>query len=251
MKKRSVPVVAIAAILLVVALAGYLTPPAQSEIPYKILFQNQGGDVVFDHRAHELFKVKCVQCHHASKVSTTEVPCGRCHPGKFDQEFVRQHIHWFEGKAACATCHHLEWGKPLFDHPLHEEVTGSCQDCHHGEDIEPAPTRCRKCHEMTPQGAMPNLRDAVHTRCRSCHDDLFEEELSGCSNCHSRKNMHDVDMENPVKCRECHDKPHAELIPPRKKAFHDQCMGCHQKVGKGPFRDTEDVKDCGQCHLPR
>lgn len=251
MKKHHPPVIVVTVLLFVVALAGYLTPPAHSEIPYKILLKNRGGNVVFNHHGHDTAGVQCVQCHHASKVSTTEVPCGRCHPAKFDQKFVHEHIHWFEGKAACATCHHLEWDKPVFDHPLHEEVTASCQDCHHDESIEPRPTKCRYCHKEQGENGMPILRDAVHTRCRTCHEELYEEELSGCSNCHSRKNMRDVNMDNPTKCRECHDKPHAELIPPRKQAFHDQCMGCHQKNGKGPYRDTEEVKDCGQCHLPR
>lgn len=251
MNNRRLPVILVAFLFFAVALAGYLLPSAHSEIPYKVLLKNQGGDVVFNHRAHELAKIQCVQCHHASKVSTTEVPCGRCHPGTFDARFIAEHIHWFEGKAACATCHHLEWDKPIFDHPLHEEVTGSCQDCHHDENIEPDPTSCRDCHELRGDDAMPGLRDAVHTRCRSCHMELFEKELAGCSNCHSRKHLRDHDMDNPTKCVECHDKPNAELVPPRKKAFHDQCMNCHKKRNKGPYKDTEQVKDCGQCHLPR
>jgi hypothetical protein len=28
-------------------------------------------------------------------------------------------------------------------------------------------------------------------------------------------------------------------------------MNCHKKRNKGPYKDTEQVKDCGQCHLPR
>ncbi|WP_052014797.1 cytochrome c3 family protein [Desulfovibrio sp. X2] len=248
-------------ILAVTAFIGYAVPEAKPSPPKRVLLENPGGPVVFEHARHEGYDLKCVQCHHASKVSTTEVGCGTCHPAEFDQHFVKNHIHWFEGRAACATCHHLEWGKPIFDHALHEEVAGGCDSCHHADkSIEPKEQRCSNCHAIprspmaaakpVPSGTPPSLRDAVHARCRACHEDMFEKELTGCSNCHSRKNMPDVDWNNPTACRECHDKPRESLVPTRKDAFHKQCMGCHKKLGKGPYRDDKDVKDCGRCHLP-
>ncbi len=260
MDKRLRPMAAVVAVLLATALTGYLIPEAVPETPRRVLFRNSGGPIVFDHGAHERAEIPCEKCHHASKVSTTEVPCGVCHPAEYDQHFIKNHIHWFEGRAACATCHHLEWGRPIFDHALHEEVAGDCAACHHADKtIEPREQSCRNCHERPatplvrrpPEGpGRPTLRDAVHARCRTCHEDMYEQELLGCSNCHSRKNMPDVDWSNPTACKECHDKPTEILVPTRKNAFHQQCMGCHEKMKKGPYRDEKDVKDCGRCHLP-
>jgi formate-dependent nitrite reductase cytochrome c552 subunit len=57
-------------------------------------------------------------------------------------------------------------------------------------------------------------------------------------------------MRNPADCSDCHDKPNEKLVPTEKEAFHGQCMGCHEKQGKGPWRADEEVRECGQCHLP-
>lgn len=43
----------------------------------------------------------------------------------------------------------------------------------------------------------------------------------------------------------CHVKKTPDkLIPGRMDAFHGQCMGCHEKLGKGPFGKDK----CAQCH---
>ena len=36
----------------------------------------------------------------------------------------------------------------------------------------------------------------------------------------------------------------SELIPDRMAALHGNCMKCHEKHGKGPFRKDQ----CNQCH---
>lgn len=252
MNRRYLPVAGITFVLALVALAGYLAPEAHPEIPLRVRMDNSAGPVVFDHEAHDVgYDIECVACHHATKVSTTEVPCETCHPADFDQAFIENHVDWFEGKAACEACHHLEWGRPIFDHTLHEEMLGDCQSCHHGPEIEPQPMSCRNCHEEEGDARMPSLKNAVHDKCRDCHADMFEEELSGCSNCHSRKNLRGEHFDDPTTCRACHDKPNKDLIPTRKDAFHQQCLGCHEKRGKGPWRMEGDDKQCGACHLPQ
>jgi len=57
-------------------------------------------------------------------------------------------------------------------------------------------------------------------KCQDCHHTLKEGE------------------ECPKKCGECH-KEGAEIS--RKKAFHDNCKGCHQQMAQGPTK-------CKECH---
>jgi len=57
-------------------------------------------------------------------------------------------------------------------------------------------------------------------KCQECHHTLKEGEQS------------------PKPCGECH-KEGAEVS--RKKAFHDNCKGCHKKMGQGPVK-------CRECH---
>ena len=46
-------------------------------------------------------------------------------------------------------------------------------------------------------------------------------------------------------CTVCHGNVKAsELIPDRMAALHGNCMKCHEKHGKGPFRKDQ----CNQCH---
>ena len=61
-----------------------------------------------------------------------------------------------------------------------------------------------------------------------------------CDTCH-----HTGDYDTP--CAECHNAEAAEEqgIPNLMEAFHQNCMGCHEETGAGPY-----VKDqCNQCHL--
>ena len=57
-------------------------------------------------------------------------------------------------------------------------------------------------------------------KCQDCHHTLAEGE------------------ECPKKCGECH-KEGADIG--RKKAFHDNCKGCHKQMAKGPTK-------CKECH---
>lgn len=201
----------LALVLVVVAVVGYVLPADAPALPQRILFDNPGGRVVFDHTGHmQQYDVSCEACHHAV--------------GKKD------------------------WG-----HAAHAQDYGlDCESCHHGPDIEPEPGDCSACHMETGDEGMPSLRDAVHARCQSCHEDAFAEKEAGCVMCHSsqvtREALENKTMpEKAADCAACHNAELAEMNGGAMDAFHGSCMGCHARLGKGPYGD----KKCSQCHTVR
>lgn len=49
-----------------------------------------------------------------------------------------------------------------------------------------------------------------------------------------------------VPCSDCHNAQSAEDgIPNAMEAFHQNCMGCHEETGAGPYGKDQ----CNQCHL--
>ena len=72
----------------VVAVVGY-THDTVGKTPVRLLLENAGGRVVFDHRRHaEDYKVACEACHHESAEARENVqPCGACHGVDFDGSF--------------------------------------------------------------------------------------------------------------------------------------------------------------------
>ena len=158
-------------------------------------------------------------------------------------------------ETTCATCHHMGSAPAKWDHAAHAEEYGlSCTDCHHANaDIEPEPARCTACHLDKPMGDIPDMKTAAHAKCADCHQEWFDAGMKGCTSCHpftdNRKlfaSGQPVDV-NPgdADCTVCHGNVKAsELIPDRMEAFHGNCMKCHEKHGKGPFRKDQ----CNQCH---
>ena len=204
---------------------------------------------LFDHRRHaEDYKVACETCHHESAEARENVqPCGACHGVDFDGSFREDHVAAFaDDETTCATCHHMGSAPAKWDHAAHAEEYGlSCTDCHHANaDIEPEPARCTAC---------PDMKTAAHAKCADCHQEWFDAGMKGCTSCHpftdNRKlfaSGQPVDV-NPgdADCTVCHGNVKAsELIPDRMEAFHGNCMKCHEKHGKGPFRKDQ----CNQCH---
>ncbi len=59
-----------------------------------------------------------------------------------------------------------------------------------------------------------------------------QSKISDCTECH-HKGIEEA------KCTGCHGAK--DGIPEAKKAFHDQCKGCHKKSG-GPTK-------CKECHI--
>lgn len=255
MPKRYFPIAVLTAILAAVAIFGYLTPPeSEAEIPKRILLDNSGGKVVFNHVAHARdYKVDCKECHHEVQDDPSQsLPCGDCHGVDVVDTWVEEHITAFTQDHQCATCHHVEFERNTdWGHDMHvENDLAACTDCHHDESTEPEPTDCGECHDMEGSEDMPGLRDAAHERCKTCHEDLFEEGLAGCESCHVSINQMDALKAGALQedfstCTSCHqEKSTNELLMNRMNAFHAQCMGCHQKEGKGPFEKDQ----CNQCH---
>lgn len=246
-KKKVTPVGWAAAVLLALGVAGYLVPEEPQKVPVRIVMENPGGKVIFTHAAHHReYGASCESCHHeGGNLERKAVPCGSCHPAAFDRAYVMSHVDAFPDKSACVTCHHLEFEKYQFNHGEHAQFAGDdCQACHHGQDIESEPAACGDCHGETPDGDAPSLVNAAHARCGSCHQDMFDVGLKSCGVCHRKKDMSAYQGDYTA-CNQCHDVNHKDLVLTRTSAYHDQCMSCHEREGKGPFGE----KDCNKCHI--
>lgn len=256
MQKRYVPVAVSTVLLAVLSIVGYALPPQSEKIPQRILFDNAGGKVVFDHRVHAAeYDIACQTCHHENTTARDAVkPCGTCHGVTFDAAFRKDHATAINDLPSCATCHHMTFKPAPWGHEAHSKEYGvECRDCHHTDTaIEPEPQNCADCHQQQGDAAMPALKDAVHAKCAACHEEKFARALKGCADCHTQVPTRqelaaegNIDVKPPyADCATCHTKTPAELIPNRMEAFHGQCMGCHEKLGKGPFGKTQ----CNRCH---
>ncbi len=248
------PITILALVLGVVGIVGYLMPETGEATPTRVLLPNTGGAVVFNHKEHaEKFGIACEKCHHEQKPgSKSAMPCGHCHPVEFTDAYLKDHQEKFAGnKEMCQMCHHMSFTeRSKYDHDAHNaDYTPDCTDCHHDTDIEETPTNCNECHDQKGSEGMPSVRDAVHSRCATCHEDAFDEKLAGCTHCHNAvgsgagasKGHADVN----VPCESCHYQEEKSLIPARGEMFHESCMGCHKKMGKGPY----DKAACNKCHI--
>lgn len=247
MKKRYVPITVVCGILALLAVGGLFAPVPSEELPVRLRMDNKGGDVVFTHSRHakyvEDMGQDCTVCHHESdKPQPSPLSCGSCHATEFDAKFSSDHQSNLP-KETCVQCHHAELGTLSYSHDDHAtQYASDCTDCHHGPDIEPEPMACGQCHGETTEGNTPGLREAAHTRCESCHADMYEKKLEGCSSCHELL-PGKAEGEQPS-CASCHYEGEPTPLPTRMDSFHDQCMACHEKVGKGPFGE----KSCTRCH---
>ncbi len=246
MQKRYLPIAIATGILFVMALIGYLVPAQSDGPPIRILLENKGGKVLFGHQEHvDIEDKNCVTCHHTSGNDQSPATCGSCHARKFDKTFIASHQNDMDEKN-CASCHHNPATTDKFSHALHAEdyTDQDCQACHHDASIEPEPQSCSDCHGPEAAKEVPSLKDANHTRCASCHEDMYQQGVTGCRNCHTRQQ--DTAQKPEYKsCSSCHTTPTNELVPTRSKAFHGQCMGCHEKQEAGPFGDDS----CYKCHM--
>ncbi len=259
MQKRYIPILVFAAILVVVAGAGYLIPEPAKDVPTRILMDNAAGKVVFNHEKHLMGdNIPCATCHHEMILEKELVmSCSSCHGVAFDETFRSTHATAMKGPDACATCHHMEFAPKVdWSHAAHAEEYGlDCTSCHHEDtDIEPEPQNCANCHESTGDETVPSLRDAVHLKCQSCHEDMFSNGIKDCASCHTTiDNRERLKKEGAsafklndfyANCATCHTTKPAELIPNSMAAYHGQCITCHANVGKGPFTQEQ----CSQCH---
>jgi len=111
-------VAAVAAILAVVAIAGYLWPIPAAEQPVRVLLPNKGGPVVFDHLIHVELTGDCDRCHHTGDY----VACG---------------------ESGCHDAEAADSGLPTRMEAFHQ----SCMGCH--EEVGAGPwekDQCKQCH---------------------------------------------------------------------------------------------------------
>lgn len=252
LQKRYLPITVSVVLLAIIALVGYMMPAASEEMPRRVLFDNTGGKVIFSHLTHdETYGIECATCHHESEDPGKDpLKCGLCHPPEFTADYITDHPQFFEDEKHCARCHHAEFAGMQYDHDQHaaDYNFGSCTDCHHDTDIEPEPQACSDCHMEQGDEMMPSLENAAHEKCASCHQMQMDEGLQGCSYCHSMIEYGESEtLPATSTCGSCHDEPVEQLIPTRMNAFHDGCMGCHEGMGAGPYKEDQ----CNQCHMPR
>ncbi|WP_285905742.1 cytochrome c3 family protein [Pseudodesulfovibrio pelocollis] len=252
MNSRFLPIALLTGVIFILALAGYLVPTRTDAMPVRILLENKGGKVIFDHKIHaDMPERACADCHHTSGDDPAPPACSSCHVPKFDQPFILGHQETMDPKQ-CASCHHPEATIDNFDHNGHAEdyAAGNCRACHHDASIEPTPQSCANCHGGRTD--IPSRKDAAHARCASCHDDLFDAGVTGCATCHVRQpaappQTGETDEAKPAlrPCSDCHADPTDQLVPTTATAFHTQCMGCHEAKTSGPYGDDA----CFRCHM--
>jgi len=142
LQKRYLPVAIVTGILALLALVGYMLPEQQGKVPRRILMENTGGAVVFQHAAHaDKLKIPCETCHHESPEARDDVrPCKSCHGVVFDAAFKKDHVTAITDNASCVTCHHYELKRKKWGHDRHHQEIGvDCRFCHHeNTDIEPS-----------------------------------------------------------------------------------------------------------------
>lgn len=246
LSKKFVPIAVTTAALAVIAAVGYLVPAKSEAVPYRTKFENGAGRVVFTHSKHAKdYGVECKKCHHENTPSgKPPMECGACHPKGFDKKYVEGHVKDFSDRESCAACHHTEFKKLTWNHDKHQQHTGKdCQTCHHDPKIEPRPHKCSSCHPGSGAKKRPDLVNAAHAKCSSCHEDTLSQDMKGCGLCHGKQDMKTYEG-NYTPCASCHTNQDKEIIPTRVNAFHMQCMDCHKKEGKGPYKSTE----CKACH---
>lgn len=77
------------------------------------------------------------------------------------------------------------------------------------------------------------------------HDDHnLDAEIDLCNECHhvyEDGEKLEYESSEDLRCADCHELGAVGSQPSLRKAFHDNCMGCHLERKKGPVL-------CGECH---
>lgn len=173
----------------------------------------------FEHHAHAVAGVQCVQCHEGVQTAGKNGPphypsdasCRRCHDKPHDDR-------------PCSLCHgesrvrsgvELARSRLRFDHRTHmSEVHGECVRCHvevtePSDAILPTMASCFACHRHKDQWT---LRD-----CNGCHVDLAAED-------------------SPPESHLVHDGDWLREHGVRAASARDLCSSCHSE------------RSCAKCH---
>jgi hypothetical protein len=105
--------------------------------------------------------------------------------------------------------------KVIFNHAMHMDVA-TCATCHHHSPYAPP----------------------INPDCLPCHNDSLHVDTFICKDCHAI-NPGIASKIPPAEMKKIYHLYTAGL----KRAFHQQCMGCHEEM---------DVpNECNDCHLKR
>ncbi len=178
MNKRSFPIFIVSCILVIAGGLAYLMPASSEPLPNRILLQNPGGRVIFDHTLHtDTAALDCSSCHHEINLTNSAAPedimkCGACHLGADREEYVKSHQALYDapdGGKACIKCHHYDEAEESTE--LGSVVGANFQSC-------------SGCHTE-----MPNRIGAFHKNCMGCHEtvDKGPKADSPCAQCHTSK----------------------------------------------------------------
>lgn len=73
-------------------------------------------------------------------------------------------------------------------------------------------------------------------------------QLVECTRCHHDYDAYGVNKGSEgQKCADCHGNPSVTNPVPLQRAFHDQCLSCHERLHAREGRNLPVM--CGQCHV--
>lgn len=241
----------------------------------KILISS-GDDTVmdavpFNHVEHQLRTTSCQDCHHKGLQA-----CRECHTPTGDEkgEYITlaQAYHREHAGRSCVGCHNRQKQKPECAGCHHQlpatlESRSACTACHSGslEALQrkraPAAQESLLPHDTKESWhieklgtdyekvdfkhlAMSKALAAVSEK-SSLARHFHADDMTMCAACH---HYSPLEKGKPVPaCRTCHDAQ--EILPATRPdlmgAYHQQCLGCHQKMG-----GTEEKmpQTCEGCH---
>ncbi len=239
--------------------------------------------VTFQHRQHEQKIRTCRACHHESLEPCRQCHAGQIAPFQGKPVPLEQAMHdpgsgkscigchnRMKQEADCAGCHHQIAFTRFAD--------SRCEACHSSANREFPREGFRDRADSSAIGAAESKADtepldfsdipqhvridslsenyeAVHFPhgkiLRSLQERIARSSLAGsfhqgadtlCRGCHHTN----FDRQQIQNCGSCHGdsaRPGGDA-PDLKTAYHDQCLGCHQKMGLEGLEATE----CVQCH---
>lgn len=200
--RKTLPLVILVVLSAVAGGYGYLTPE-QTHDTGRYYFNNAGGAVMFEHRAHSNRVEVCADCHHDVLLVDLENQCRACHDDDFDAgDFDHADLVAVE-EHECAHCHKVDESMPM----------RSCRDCHPSiQENEPGVVTCTECH------------DAEYSAGLMSHDDMRAIEGHSCETCHVVRSVSDVYHE---RCNRCHEEVNSPMFVDADG--NTRCNVCHLK----------------------
>ncbi len=132
---------ALTIILFVVGITCYAAFPEKSpNKPKRIMFQNSGGNVLFNHQTHysqDEYGYECIDCHHEWDDSYGDPPvsCSECHEPRSDKKEADSD----EGPQS-------KCGDSGDDLNRTDVIHNQCWGCHEEDGTAPVAVECEGCH---------------------------------------------------------------------------------------------------------